>query len=30
MGFIRGVIAGVALAAGAAAWYLSRTGERLT
>lgn len=28
MGFISGVITGVALSAGAAAWYLSRSGER--
>ncbi|CAN5455294.1 hypothetical protein BH20CHL7_BH20CHL7_01810 [soil metagenome] len=28
MGFVSGVISGVALAAGAAAWYLSRSGER--
>ena len=28
MGFVRGVITGVAVAAGAAAWYLSRSGER--
>jgi hypothetical protein len=28
MGFIRGVIAGVAMAAGAAAWYMSRAGSR--
>jgi len=28
MGFIRGVIAGVAVATGAAAWYMSRAGER--
>jgi len=28
MGFISGVIAGVAVSAGAAAWYLSRSGER--
>ncbi len=27
MGFIRGVIAGVAVAAGAAAWYMSRAGS---
>jgi hypothetical protein len=26
MGFIRGVIAGIAVAAGAAAWYMSRAG----
>jgi hypothetical protein len=28
MGFIRGVITGIALAAGAAAWYMSRAGSR--
>ena len=28
MGFMTGVITGVALAAGAAAWYMSRSGER--
>ena len=28
MGFIRGVIAGVAVATGAAAWYMSRAGSR--
>ena len=28
MGFRSGVITGVALAAGAAAWYMSRSGER--
>ena len=28
MGFLSGVITGVALAAGAAAWYMSRSGER--
>jgi hypothetical protein len=28
MGFIRGVIAGVAMAAGAAAWYMSRAGSK--
>ncbi len=28
MGFIRGVITGVAVATGAAAWYMSRAGER--
>jgi len=28
MGFVSGVITGVAVAAGAAAWYLSRPGER--
>jgi len=28
MGFMTGVISGVALAAGAAAWYLSRSGSR--
>ena len=28
MGFIRGVIAGVAVAAGAAAWYMSRAGSK--
>ena len=28
MGFIRGVIAGVAVATGAAAWYMSKAGER--
>ena len=28
MGFMTGVVTGVALAAGAAAWYLSRSGER--
>lgn len=27
MGFIRGVITGVAVAAGAAAWYMSRAGS---
>jgi hypothetical protein len=27
MGFIRGVIAGIAVAAGAAAWYMSRAGS---
>lgn len=27
MGFIRGVIAGMAMAAGAAAWYMSRAGS---
>ncbi|HET8784244.1 MAG TPA: hypothetical protein VFM38_01310 [Candidatus Limnocylindrales bacterium] len=27
MGFFRGVIAGVAMAAGAAAWYMSRAGR---
>ena len=27
MGFFRGVIAGVAMAAGAAAWYMSRAGQ---
>lgn len=28
MGFMSGVVTGVAMAAGAAAWYLSRSGER--
>lgn len=28
MGFIRGAIAGVAVAAGAAAWYMSRAGSK--
>ena len=28
MGFIRGVIVGIAAAAGAAAWYMSRAGSR--
>ncbi|MEO5884911.1 MAG: hypothetical protein ABIQ58_05280 [Candidatus Limnocylindrales bacterium] len=28
MGFLKGVITGVAVAAGTAAWYLSRTGQR--
>ena len=28
MGFFRGVIAGVAVAAGAATWYMSKAGER--
>jgi gas vesicle protein len=28
MGFMSGVITGVAVAAGAAAWYMSRSGER--
>lgn len=28
MGFISGVITGVAVAAGAAAWYMSRSGEK--
>jgi len=28
MGFLSGVITGVAVAAGAAAWYMSRSGER--
>ncbi len=28
MGFIRGVITGVAVAAGGAAWYMSRAGSR--
>lgn len=28
MGFMSGVMTGVALAAGAAAWYMSRSGER--
>lgn len=28
MGFISGVITGIAVAAGAAAWYMSRSGER--
>jgi hypothetical protein len=27
MGFVRGVISGVAVAAGAAAWYMSRAGS---
>lgn len=29
MGFFSGVITGVAVAAGAAAWYMSRSGERV-
>lgn len=29
MGFFSGVITGVAIAAGAAAWYMSRSGERV-
>jgi gas vesicle protein len=29
MGFLSGVITGVAVAAGAAAWYMSRSGERV-
>jgi hypothetical protein len=29
MGFISGVITGIAVAAGAAAWYMSRSGERV-
>jgi gas vesicle protein len=29
MGFVSGVITGVAVAAGAAAWYMSRSGERV-
>jgi hypothetical protein len=28
MGFIRGVIAGITMAAGAAAWYMSRAGSK--
>ena len=28
MGFLSGVVTGLALAAGAAAWYMSRSGER--
>jgi hypothetical protein len=28
MGFIRGVFAGIAVAAGAAAWYMSRAGAK--
>ena len=28
MGFMSGVVTGLALAAGAAAWYMSRSGER--
>jgi hypothetical protein len=28
MGFIRGVIAGLAMSAGAAAWYMSRAGSK--
>ena len=28
MGFIRGVIAGIAVSAGAAAWYMSRAGAK--
>ena len=28
MGFMSGVVTGVAVAAGAAAWYMSRSGER--
>ena len=28
MGFLSGVVAGVAMAAGAAAWYMSRSGEK--
>ncbi len=28
MGFMTGVVTGVALAAGAAAWYMSRSGEK--
>lgn len=28
MGFVRGVITGVAVSAAAAAWYMSRSGER--
>ena len=28
MGFIRGLIAGIAVATGAAAWYMSRAGSR--
>ena len=28
MGFISGVITGLAMAAGAAAWYMSRSGEK--
>ena len=29
MGFIRGVVVGVVAAAGAAAWYMSRSGQRV-
>ena len=29
MGFFRGVITGVAVAAGAAAWYMSRSGQQV-
>jgi len=29
MGFLRGVVTGVAVAAAAAAWYMSRSGERI-
>ena len=29
MGFIRGVITGVAVAAGVAAWYMSRSGQQV-
>ena len=29
MGFLSGVITGVAIAAGAAAWYMSRSGEKV-
>ena len=28
MGFLSGVVTGLALAAGAAVWYMSRSGER--
>jgi hypothetical protein len=28
MGFLSGVVTGMAVAAGAAAWYMSRSGER--
>ena len=28
MGFMTGIVTGVAMAAGAAAWYMSRSGER--
>ena len=29
MGFLRGVITGVAVAAGVAAWYMSRSGQQV-
>ena len=29
MGFLSGVVAGLAVAAGAAAWYMSRSGEKV-